>query len=91
VTGRKTLRRIASYITAPPPHDDPPAKRRPEPYLGAPVTLGHMGAHGCSRLLIYCSGAMTAITARRSTPIAGRMIWRSETYVRKRSAPNAAS
>jgi hypothetical protein len=24
------------------PHDDPPAKLRPEPYRGPPVTLGHM-------------------------------------------------
>jgi hypothetical protein len=27
------------------PHDDPPAKRCPEPYRGQPVTLGHMRAH----------------------------------------------
>ena len=37
------------------PHDDPPAKRRPTPYRGPPVTLGHLRSHGCRRLLIYCS------------------------------------
>jgi hypothetical protein len=37
------------------PLDDPPPKRRPEPYRGAPVTLGHIRAHGCRRLLVYCS------------------------------------
>jgi hypothetical protein len=38
------------------PHDDPPAKRRTEPYRGQPVTLGHM--YGCRRLLIYCSNGL---------------------------------
>jgi hypothetical protein len=28
------------------PHNDPPAKRRPEPYRGKPVTLGHMRVQG---------------------------------------------
>jgi hypothetical protein len=37
------------------PHDDPPAKRRPSPYQGTPVMLGHLRSHGCRRLLIYCS------------------------------------
>lgn len=37
------------------PHEDPPTKRRPAPYRGPPVTLGHMRALGCRRLLIYCS------------------------------------
>jgi hypothetical protein len=36
------------------PHDEPPAKRRPDAYRGAPVTLGNMRAHGVRRLLIYC-------------------------------------
>ena len=37
------------------PHDDPPARRRKEPYRGPPVTLGHIRSHGVRRLLIYCS------------------------------------
>jgi hypothetical protein len=37
------------------PHDDPPPKRRPAPYRGPPVTLGHIRWHGVRRLLIYCS------------------------------------
>jgi hypothetical protein len=37
------------------PHDDPPAKRRPDAYRGPPVTLGDIRAHGVRRLLIYCS------------------------------------
>jgi hypothetical protein len=37
------------------PHDDPPARRRNEPYRGPPVTLGHIRSHGVRRLLIYCS------------------------------------
>jgi hypothetical protein len=37
------------------PHDDPPAKRRPTPYQGPPVTLGHLRSNGVRRLLIYCS------------------------------------
>jgi hypothetical protein len=37
------------------PHDDPPAKRRPQPYRGPPVTLGHIRRHGVRHLLIYCS------------------------------------
>ena len=36
------------------PHDDPSPKRRPEPYKGLPVTLGHIRSHGCRRLLVYC-------------------------------------
>jgi hypothetical protein len=37
------------------PRDDPPTKRRPQPYRGAPVTLGHIRSHGVRHLLIYCS------------------------------------
>jgi hypothetical protein len=37
------------------PRDDPPARRRKEPYRGPPVTLGHIRSHGVRRLLIYCS------------------------------------
>jgi hypothetical protein len=37
------------------PHDDAPAKRRPQPYRGPPVTLGHIRSHGVRHLLIYCS------------------------------------
>jgi hypothetical protein len=37
------------------PHDDPPARRRNEPYRGPPVTLGHIRSHGARHLLIYCS------------------------------------
>jgi hypothetical protein len=37
------------------PRDDAPAKRRPQPYRGPPVTLGHIRAHGVRHLLIYCS------------------------------------
>jgi hypothetical protein len=37
------------------PHDDPPPKRRPAPYSGPTVTLGHIRSHGVRRLLIYCS------------------------------------
>ena len=37
------------------PHEDPPTKRRSAPYRGPLVTLGHMRALGCRRLLIYCS------------------------------------
>jgi hypothetical protein len=37
------------------PHDDPRQKRRPKPYRGPPVTLGHIRSHGVRRLLIYCS------------------------------------
>jgi hypothetical protein len=40
------------------PHDDPPAKRRPEPYRGPPVTLAHMRAQGVRRLLIYCPAGL---------------------------------
>jgi hypothetical protein len=40
------------------PHDDPPAKRRPAPYRGPPVTLAHMRAQGVRRLLIYCSAVL---------------------------------
>jgi hypothetical protein len=40
------------------PHDDPPAKRRPDAYRGLPVTLGYMRAHGVRRLLIYCSDGL---------------------------------
>jgi hypothetical protein len=39
------------------PHDDPPARRRPQPYQGPPVTLGHIRSHGV-RLLIYCSAGL---------------------------------
>jgi hypothetical protein len=48
------------------PHDDPLAKRRPDAYRGSPVTLGHMRAHGCRRLLIYCSAGLSGYSA--STP-----------------------
>jgi hypothetical protein len=40
------------------PRDDLPAKRRPHPYRGPPVTLGHIRSHGVPNvpnLLIYCS------------------------------------
>jgi hypothetical protein len=37
------------------PHDDAPARRRPQRYQGPPVTLGHIRSHGVRRLLIYCS------------------------------------
>jgi hypothetical protein len=37
------------------PHEYPPLKRRPAPYRGPPVTLGHIRSHGVRRLLIYCS------------------------------------
>jgi hypothetical protein len=37
------------------PRDDAPAKRRPQPYRGPPVTLGHIRSHGVRNLLIYCS------------------------------------
>jgi hypothetical protein len=37
------------------PHDDAPAKRRPQPYRGPPVTLGHIRSHGVRNVLIYCS------------------------------------
>jgi hypothetical protein len=30
------------------PHDDPPAKQRPTPYRGPPVTLGHLRCMGIS-------------------------------------------
>jgi hypothetical protein len=73
------------------PHDDPPAKRRPSPYRGEGVTLGHMRAHGVRRLLIYCSAVSIATTAGRSTPITGRMKRRCGTYARKRCARGAGS
>jgi hypothetical protein len=37
------------------PREDQPRKRRPEPYRGPPVTLGHVRSHGVRHLLIYCS------------------------------------
>jgi hypothetical protein len=54
-------------------HDDPPAKRRPQPYQGPPVTLGHIRSHGVRRLLFYCL-AIDAETApssccRRRVPL----------------------
>jgi hypothetical protein len=45
------------------PHDDPPAKRRPQPYLGPPVKLGHIRSHGVRNLLIY---ALPAAAIQRS-------------------------
>jgi hypothetical protein len=45
------------------PHDDPPAKRRPQPYLGPPVKLGHIRSHGARNLLIY---ALPAAAIQRS-------------------------
>jgi hypothetical protein len=36
-------------------HDDPPARRRPTPYRGPPVTLGYIRSHGVRHLLIYRS------------------------------------
>jgi hypothetical protein len=59
------------------PHDDPPAKRRPETYRGPPVTLGHMRAHGVRRLLIYCS---TGLCHHSATIEADR--WPDDTAVR---------
>jgi hypothetical protein len=59
------------------PHDDPPAKRRPAPYQGPPVTLGHMRSHECRRLLIYCS---TGFCHHSATVDADR--WPDETAVR---------
>jgi hypothetical protein len=72
------------------PHDDPPAKRRPKPYRSAPVTLGHMRAHGVRRLLIYCSAGLYC---HHSAAVdAGR--WPDEMAVRdlcrRRFAPGAA-
>ena len=40
------------------PHDDPPARRRPQRYQGPPVTLGHIRSHGVRRLLIYCNAGL---------------------------------
>jgi hypothetical protein len=60
------------------PRDHPPAKRRPEPYRGQPVTLGHMRAHGCRRLLIYCSAGLYC--HHSSTVDADR--WPDDTAVR---------
>jgi hypothetical protein len=60
------------------PHDDPPAKRRPDAYQGPPVTLGHMGSHRCRRPLIYCSGGLYC--HHSATVDADR--WPDETAVR---------
>jgi hypothetical protein len=40
------------------PRDDLPAKRRPQPYRGPPVTLGHIRSHGVRPLLIYCNAGL---------------------------------
>jgi hypothetical protein len=60
------------------PHDDSPAKRRPDAYRGSPVTLGHMRAHGCRRLLIYCSAGLHC---HHSATVDGDR-WPDETAVR---------
>jgi hypothetical protein len=71
------------------PHDDPPAKRRNEPYRGPPVTLGHIRSHGVRRLLIYCS---TGLCHHSAVIDADR--WPDEpcswTWTEERSAPGAA-
>jgi hypothetical protein len=37
------------------PHDDPPARRRPQSYQGPPVTLGHIRSHGVRHSQgLYC-------------------------------------
>ena len=59
------------------PHDDPPAKRRPEPYRGPPVTLGHLRSHGCRRLLIYCSTGVCHHSA-----VVDADLWPDETALR---------
>jgi hypothetical protein len=46
------------------PHDDPPAKRRPDAYRGPPVTLGDIRAHGVRRLRRGVRGRL--ISHRRS-------------------------
>jgi hypothetical protein len=66
------------------PHDDPPARRRNEPYR-PPVTLGHIRSHGVRRLLIYCSeGLYCHHSAVGRTKLC---FW---TWIGGRSAPNAA-
>jgi hypothetical protein len=60
------------------PHDDPPAKRRPDTYRGPPVTLGDIRAHGVRRLLIYCSAGLYC--HHSATVDADR--WPDETAVR---------
>jgi hypothetical protein len=37
------------------PHDDPPARRRNEPYRGPTTTLGDIREHGVRRLRVYCT------------------------------------
>jgi hypothetical protein len=59
------------------PRDDPPPKRRPAPYSGPPVTLGHIRAHGVRRLLIYCCSGLCHHSA---VVDAGR--WSDETALR---------
>jgi hypothetical protein len=59
------------------PHNDAPAKRRPDAYRGPPVTLGDMRAHGCRRLLIYCS---TGLCHHGATVDADR--WPDDTAIR---------
>jgi hypothetical protein len=60
------------------PHDDPPAKRRPDAYRGPKVTLGDMRAHGVRRLLIYCCSGLYC--GHSAAVDAGR--WPDETAVR---------
>jgi hypothetical protein len=61
------------------PTTTPPAKRRSVPNRGQPVTLGHMRAHGCRRLLIYCStGLWPPVRSRdyvQKTGSDGKVTW----------------
>jgi hypothetical protein len=58
------------------PHEDPPTRRRNEPYRWPPVTLSHIRSHGVRRLLIYCSTGLCHHSA-----IIGADRWPDETVL----------
>jgi hypothetical protein len=74
------------------PHDDPPAKRRPDAYRGPPVTLGDMRSHGVLRVLIYCSEGLYYHHSGTVAPIAAAIEWCPiDAQGQERSSPAAYS